>query len=96
MGVPHEVVSGGIRSYIERVIETVKDRTRMFDNYFPSQSVWIAGPVKRWMDLFLFYYNWVRSHMIFDDNSLILAEKGIVIPTEYERFLFVLCEVVLC
>lgn len=96
MGIPHEVVSGGIRSYVERVIETVKDRTRMFDNYFPSRHVWVAGHVKRWMDLFLFYYNWIRSHMTFNDNSPILAKKGIVIPTEYERLLYVLSEVVLC
>ena len=55
MRIPHEVVSGGVRSYVERVIETVKDRTRIFDNYFPSRYVWVAGHVKRWMDLFLFY-----------------------------------------
>ena len=96
MGIPHEVVSGGIRSYVERVIETVKDRTRMFDNYFPSKYVWVAGHVHRWMTLFLFYYNWIRSHMTFNDNSPILAEKGIVIPSEYERLLYVLREVVLC
>lgn len=29
MGIPHMVVPGGIRSYIERVIETVKDRTKI-------------------------------------------------------------------
>jgi len=92
MKIPHTVVSGGIRSYVE----TVKDRTRLFDNYFPSQYVWVAGHVKRWMDIFLFYYNWIRSHMTFNDNSPILAEKGIIIPSEYERFLYVLCEVVLC
>ena len=57
MGIPHEVVSGGVRSYVERVIETVKDRTRGFDNYFPSRYVWVAGHVKRWMDLYIFYYN---------------------------------------
>lgn len=96
IGFTHEVISGGIRSYVERVIETVKDRTRVFDNYFPSRYVWVAGHVKRWMDLYLFYYNWVRSHMTFNDNSPILAGKGIVIPTEYERFLYVLREVVLC
>ena len=42
MKIPHEVVSRGIRSYVEGVIETVKDRTRMFDNYFPSQYVWVV------------------------------------------------------
>ena len=96
MKIPHMVVSGGIRSYVERVIETVKDRTRLFDNYFPSQYVWVAGHVKRWMDLFLFYYNWIRSHMTFQNNSPILAKRGIVIVSEYEIFLYVLREVVLC
>jgi len=96
MKIPHEVVSRGIRSYVEGVIETVKDRTRMFDNYFPSQYVWVAGHIKLWMDLFLFYYNWIRSHMTFNDNSPILAEKGIIISTEYERLLYVLREGVLC
>jgi transposase-like protein len=96
IGFNHEVVSGGIRSYVERVIETVKDRTRLFDNYFPSRYVWVAGHVHRWMKLYLFYYNWIRSHMTFNDNSPILTDKGIIIHTEYERFLYVLKEVVLC
>lgn len=30
----NEIVSGGFRNYIERVIETVKDRTRIMDHYF--------------------------------------------------------------
>jgi len=96
IGWSHETISGGIRSYVERMIETVKDRTRLFDNYFPSKHTWVAGHVKRWMDLFLFYYNWIRSHMTFQNNSPILAKRGIVIVSEYERFLYVLREVVLC
>jgi len=54
IGLSPEFVSGGIHSYVERVIETVKDRTRCFDNYFPSIHPFIAGHVKRWMDLYLF------------------------------------------
>jgi len=96
IGWSHETISGGIRSYVERMIETVKDRTRLFDNYFPSKHTWVAGHVKRWMDLFLFYYNWIRSHMTFQYNSPILAKRGIVIVSEYERFLYALREVVLC
>jgi len=96
MGIPHERVSGGIRSYIERFIETIKDRTRMFDNYFPSETPWVAGHVHKWMILYAFYYNWIRSHLTFGDNSPILAEQGIVIPTEFERFLYVLQKEVLC
>ena len=45
--------------------------------YFTSRYIWVEGHVKRWMDLYLFYYNWVRSHMTFHDNSPILARKGI-------------------
>ncbi|MBC7129249.1 MAG: hypothetical protein H5T45_05920 [Thermoplasmatales archaeon] len=26
-GIHHEIISGGIRNYVERVIETIKDRT---------------------------------------------------------------------
>jgi len=57
MGIPHEQVSGGIRSYSERFIETIKDRTRMFDNYFPSEYTWVTGHVHKWMILYVFYYN---------------------------------------
>lgn len=32
----HEIVHGGVRSYVERFICTVKDRLRGFDVYFPS------------------------------------------------------------
>ncbi|MEM0493633.1 MAG: hypothetical protein QXS02_06755, partial [Candidatus Thermoplasmatota archaeon] len=57
---------------------------------------WVVGHVYKWMILYVFYYNWIRSHMIFGDNSPILAEQGIVIPTEFERFLYVLRMEVLC
>ena len=76
IGWSHEAISGGIRSYVERVIETVKDRTRLFDNYFPSQYVWVAGHVKRWMDLFLFYYNRIRGHMTFNDKFPYTSQEG--------------------
>ncbi|MEM0467110.1 MAG: hypothetical protein QXX20_05890 [Candidatus Thermoplasmatota archaeon] len=48
------------------------------------------------MIIYAFYYNWIRSHMSFSDNSPILGEQGIVIPTEFERFLYVLRMEVLC
>jgi len=37
-GIEHEIVSEGIRNYVERVIETIKDRTRVFGHYFPSKD----------------------------------------------------------
>ena len=33
----HEILSGGVRSYVERIIETIKDRIRVFDKYFPCR-----------------------------------------------------------
>lgn len=41
-----KIVSSGIRNYVERFIETIKDKTRAFDNYFP---------IKRWMGHFYTY-----------------------------------------
>lgn len=35
LGIEHEVVCGGIRSCVERFNETLKDRARSFDKYFP-------------------------------------------------------------
>jgi len=35
----HTVVVGGDRSYIERFIESLKDRLRGFDTYFQSLSI---------------------------------------------------------
>ena len=52
MGIRHEIISGGVRSYIERFNETLKDRTRMFYNYFLSTHAWVAGHTQRWMSLF--------------------------------------------
>jgi transposase-like protein len=46
IGWSYEAISGGIRSYVERVIETVKGRIRLFDHYFPRGHPWVAGYVK--------------------------------------------------
>ena len=35
-GLRHSVVHGGMRNYVERLIEMIKDRLRGFDCYFPS------------------------------------------------------------
>jgi transposase-like protein len=57
----HEVMSGGIRSYVERLIETVKDRIRVFDKYFPYRC---GNPshVSNFLRLFVLYYNHARIH----------------------------------
>lgn len=95
MGIDHEVVSGDIRNYVE-LVGTVKNRTRLFDHYFPSRHGLDLGHVERWMTLFIFYYNRIRSHLSLNDNSPVLAGRGIDIGTEYERLLYVLATEVLC
>jgi len=72
----HEIVSGGIRNYVERVIETIKDRTRVFDNYFPSKR-WNMGHIHRWFSLYIFYYNWVWSHQNLSNNSSVFHGRNI-------------------
>ncbi len=94
-GISHKVVSGGIRSYVERVIETVKDRTRVFDNYFPSKR-WKIAHVETWLSLYIFYYNWIRSHQSLSYNSPIFYSRGVVTDNEYERFVVALQEVLQC
>jgi len=92
-GIEHKIVSGGVRNYIERLIETVKDRTRVFDNYFPSER-WRVEHVYRWLNLYAFYYNWVRSHLTLHRLSPVFYERGIEIRNEFERFTIALREVI--
>jgi len=92
-GIEHKVVSGGIRNYIERLIETIKDRTRVFDNYFPSER-WKVEHVYRWLNLYAFYYNWVRSHLTLCGLPPILYERGVEVKDEFERFTIALQEVI--
>jgi len=94
-GIQHEVISGGIRNYIERVIETIKDRTRIFDHYFPSKR-WEIKHVKSWLSLYIFYYNWIRSHLSLSNNSPIFHSRKIKIDNEYKRFVLALQEVLQC
>ena len=70
-----ELFSGGIRNYVERVIETINDETRVFDNYFPSRR-WKIRRVYLWFSIYIFYYNWIRSHQsLFNNSPCILSEK---------------------
>ena len=94
-GIAHEVVSGGLRNYVERIIETVKDRTGIFDHYFPNKR-WKLQHVEIWMSLYVFYYNWIRSHQSLSDNSPVFFAKGLRIDNEYERFIIALQEVLQC
>jgi transposase-like protein len=94
-GITHEIVSGGLRNYVERVIETVKDRTRVLDHYFPSKR-WKLQHVEIWMSLYIFYYNWIRSHQSLLGNSPIFFAKGLQIENEHERLIIALQEVLQC
>jgi len=94
-GIDHEIVSGGIRNYVERVIETIKDRTRVFDNYFPSKR-WKIRHVYLWFSIYIFYYNWIRSHQSLSNNSPVFYQRNIKIDNEYERFILALQEVLQC
>lgn len=76
----HEVVSGGIRSYIERMIETVKDRARVFDGYYPCRC---GKPehASNFLRLFALYYNHARRHQTLGEPPDAVAGD-----TEFERF----------
>lgn len=64
LGIAHDEVSGGIRSYIERWIETLKDRSRSFDRYHPCRGGDCRRDhVRNWVFLVAFHYNHARRHM---------------------------------
>ncbi|MCI0496798.1 MAG: DDE-type integrase/transposase/recombinase [Thermoplasmata archaeon] len=75
LGIRHEVVKGGIRSYIERWNETLKDRTRSFDKYHPCRRHGCDGlHVLHWAIANVFYYNKVRPHLSLGDGPPIPHE----------------------
>jgi len=55
----HVVISGGERNYIERWFETLKERLRAFDCYFPTEGL---ISVQNFCHGFGFFYNWCRWH----------------------------------
>jgi len=64
LGMDHEIMNGGVRSYIERWNETLKDRMRYFDKYHPCQkSDCDRNHVLYWIMANIFFYNHVRPHM---------------------------------
>jgi len=63
-GLGHRVVSGGVRSYVERFICTVKDRLRGFDAYFPSPRKLLASAFK-FLYAWAGFYNYARVHLSF-------------------------------
>jgi len=75
----HEIVHGGVRSYVERFICTVKDRLRGFDVYFPSPHKLLDSAL-RLLYAWAGFYNYVRIHLSFGEPP-----RGIVGFTELER-----------
>ena len=62
----HEVVHGGVRSYVERFICAVKDRLRGFDVYFPSPRRLFASAL-RLIYAWAGFYNYARVHLSFGE-----------------------------
>ncbi|MFQ6061013.1 MAG: DDE-type integrase/transposase/recombinase [Thermoplasmata archaeon] len=62
LGMEHRVICGGARSYVERFMETVKDRARPFDKYFPCDLRCDLSHILNWVRLNVMYYNWARPH----------------------------------
>lgn len=68
LGIEHQVVRGGVRSYVERFNETLKDRARPFDKYMPCSLTCDLKHVLHWTRLVVFHYNWVRPHLSRDNR----------------------------
>ena len=55
---------GGMRNYVERLIETIKDRLRGFDCYFPSPKKLLDSAL-RFSYARVGFYNYARFHLSF-------------------------------
>ena len=66
LGLKHEFVSGHDRSYIERWMRTLKERTRRFYNNFTKKKGVILEHIAEFFKLWaLVYYNLLRRHETF-------------------------------
>jgi len=61
LGIRHEIMSGKERNYVERWFETLKDRARCFDVYYPTHKNRLEV-LMEWMAMFILYYNHARYH----------------------------------
>ena len=80
LGIRHVVMSGDVRNYIERWFETLKDRARCFDIYYPTKK----GDLRvllEWLTVFVLYYNHVRYHQTLKKPPVPLGGHR-----EYERW----------
>jgi len=60
MGINREIVSGKERNYLERWFQTLKNRTKNFDNYFPHNKD--TQHFENWLNGYIYYYNRIRKH----------------------------------
>ncbi len=84
----HVVLSGGMRSYAERLIECLKDRMKGFDVCFPRLSLKRFTSAISWISAWLAFYNYVRTHL-----SLGFPPLGLEPLDEFARLCWLVCEV---
>jgi hypothetical protein len=66
--------------YVERTVQSFKDRIESFDDYFPCRRLRCPlNHVKAWLSLYAFYYNFIQRHET--------SAKPVAYPraTEYEN-----------
>ena len=68
-----EVVHGGVCSYVDRFICSVKDRLRGFDCYFPSPSGALSSVLKLFY-AWVGFYNYARLHLSFGEPPSLCLE----------------------
>jgi putative transposase len=64
LGLEHRLHSSYERSIIKRVVQSLKDRTEGFDDYYPCMKEECQlEHVYKWAGLFVFMYNAIRAHI---------------------------------
>ena len=79
LGAEHEVMSRGIRRYVERIIETIKDRLRVFNKCFPCRH---SKPEHVYVSNFFHLYGQFYNHTWAHQS---LVEHQVVGKTEFGR-----------
>jgi len=63
LGLRHQIYGDDLRGYVERTIQSFKDRIESFDDYFPCRRLRCPmNHVKAWLSLCAFYYSFIRRH----------------------------------
>lgn len=82
------VMIGGEHSYVERFIESLKDRLRGFDICFPRLSLKKYGSAISWIGAWSAFYNYVRTHLTFGSSL-----AGLNVSDEIIRLYWLVYEV---